>query len=132
MEGSGDVVSLSLAMAPRLQPIIDSRPQYATVAAIMLGRLVLTSVTNESPTSQPTNQPACMQPTNSRNHDRCRPEAHFGMGRDSGRPVRIGSRASTAVGHLGSRGGGGARERAGGLCGAVRGGWVGGARPAGR
>ena len=44
----GDVVTLWLAMAPRLKRIIDDRPEYESVSAILLGPLVLAGITNES------------------------------------------------------------------------------------
>jgi hypothetical protein len=44
----GDVVELTLGMVPRLTPINDVRPEFASVSSIMLGPLVLTGITNET------------------------------------------------------------------------------------
>ena len=45
---TGDRVSLSFAMAPRLAHLRDDRTAFANTSAIMLGPLVLAGVTNES------------------------------------------------------------------------------------
>jgi len=43
---SNDVVELALGMTPRLAPLNDERLEYASVASIMLGPLLLAGITN--------------------------------------------------------------------------------------